>query len=289
MKNVLIQTCKNKESQNNPIGMSLFDWCVTDRFKLQVEAIRAIENKADQDILKLKLPAAMPSLQIDGSHSGYIAIDIDGENHGDNLDYTPEQLKEKISSIINVAYCGYSASGKGVWGLVPIYDRTKHQEHFEALEHCFNRIGVKIDPACKNINRLRFASYDPEPYINENAVKFSLVMVEAPEPKKETHKPKFTNGVNIIDEFNRDADVINLLINNGWKIEREVGNKTHLTRPGKKGGVSGTLYNDTKIFHLFTNNGGLVKDNYNPFDLYAELEYNNDKEKLLAMLRKENT
>lgn len=282
MKNTIIQTCKNKESQNNPIGMNLFDWCITDKFKSRVEAIRKCEDKNERDILKGKLPVAVPSLQINGNHSGFIAIDVDGK---DNPGHTPAELKEIISSIKQISFCGYSASGGGVWGLVPIFDTAKHLEHFEALEHCFKCIGVKIDNKCTNINRLRFASYDPEPYVNENAETFRLIMVDVPDPKeKQKPKPKYGKGENVFEKFNQEADVIGLLIRNGWKIEKVMSDKTHLTRPGKKGGVSGTLFNDTKIFHLFTSNSGLSKTDYNPFDLYAELEYNNDKERLLREL-----
>jgi hypothetical protein len=51
----------------------------------------------------------------------------------ENLDYTPAQLKQKISNIANVTYCGYSASGLGVWALIPLFDPSKHLEHFKAL------------------------------------------------------------------------------------------------------------------------------------------------------------
>lgn len=224
-------------------------------------------------------------MQINGNHSGFIAIDVDGK---DNPGHTPAELKEIISSIKQVSFCGYSASGNGVWGLMRLADTTKHKQHFEALEDVFQRIGVTIDPACKNVNRLRFASYDPDPYINENAETFRLIMVDIPDPKEKqkTPKPKYGKGENVFEKFNREADVIGLLIRNGWKIEKVIGNKTHLTRPGKKGGVSGTYFNDTRQFHIYSSNGGLIRSeaNYTPFDLYAELEYNNDKERLLREL-----
>lgn len=233
MKEINIRFFDNKESQSSPKPINLIDWCVTERFRLSVEMIRQCKEKRDADNLKAKLPCAMPSLQMDGSHSGYIAIDVDGVNHGDNLEYTPAELKAKISQIVNVAYCGYSCSGKGVWALIPIFDTTKHLEHFKALEVVFQRIGLTIDASCKNVNRLRFASYDPEPYLNEDAEKFSLILVDTSKPKISISSPDFSEGANIFDEFNQKGNVIGLLQNHGWKVLKTKADKTYLTRPDK--------------------------------------------------------
>ncbi len=97
LKNIQICYCRNKESQSNPVPMSLYDWITTDKFKQQVEIVRAIQDKTKRDDLKIQLPCAMPCLLFDKSHSGFIAVDVDGINHNENLNYTPAQLKQKIS------------------------------------------------------------------------------------------------------------------------------------------------------------------------------------------------
>lgn len=250
LKNIQICYCRNKESQSHPTPMSLFEWLTTEKFKSQIEKIRTISDKATRDNLKIQLPCAMPSLLIDKSHSGFIAIDVDGVNHNENLDYTPAELKQKISSIANVTYCGYSASGLGVWGLIPIFDKTKHLEHFKALQYVFKQIGLTIDESCSNINRLRFASYDSEPYINENAKVFSLISVPKIQPKTKLINFKSTNSEsNIFEQFNQSGDVIGLLQNHGWKILAQKGERIYLQRPGKDGkGISGNFHTGLRLF-----------------------------------------
>lgn len=275
LKNIHICYCRNKENQSRPIPVSLYDWCTADKFKQQIEAIREAPDKATRDNLKLLLPCAMPSLKIDKSHSGFIAVDIDGVNHNENLDYSPQQLKQKVSRIANVAYCGYSASGLGVWALIPLFDPTKHLQHFKALQYAFKQIGLTIDDSCSNVNRLRFASYDSEPYINENAKAFSLISVPEIQPILKFKKTKFKNNENIFENFNQNGDVINLLRSYGWIEKYTKGERIYLQRPGKDGkGISANFnthlrfftswssstifeprkaYNPSQLFHLLIN------------------------------------
>lgn len=287
MKKIDIRYFDNKESQSSPKPINLIDWCVTDRFRLFVEMIRQCGSKEESDRLKGKLPCAMPSLQMNGSHSGFIAIDVDGENHGDNLEYTPAELKEKISSIKNVAYCGYSCSGKGVWALIPIFDETKHLEHFKALEVVFQSIGLTLDKSCKNVNRLRFASYDPEPYLNEDAEKFSLILADTPKPKISTSSPDLLEGANIFDEFNQKGDVIVLLQNHGWKVLKTKADKTYLTRPDKTDGISGEFDNNKRLFYCFTNSAQFEPSRaYNAVQLLSILECDNDMKRTAKEIKK---
>ena len=287
MKDKIIRYFDNKESQSRPKPVILFDWVTTDKYQLQIEKIRQCKNKGDADLLKSKLPCTMPSLQMDGSHSGFIAVDIDGVNHGDNLAYTPAELKEKVSSIVNVAYCGYSCSGKGVWALIPIFDTTRHLEHFRALDVVFQRIGLTIDSACKNVNRLRFASYDPDPYLNEDAEKFSMILDDKPAEKISLTSPDFVRGIDIFSEFNQKADVIGLLTNHAWKVLKEKGDKTYLTRPDKTGGVSGEFSTSMRLFYCYTSAGQFEGGRaYNAVQLLGILECDNDMKRTAKAIKK---
>lgn len=277
MRKVEIRFFKNKESQNRPDPINLFDWLTTDRFRDQVLKIRECSNQKEIDNLKGRLPCAMPSLQMNGSHSGYIAIDVDGANHNENLSYTPEELKLKVSSIANVAYCGYSCSGRGVWALIPLFDTTRHLEHFRALEAAFKTIGLVIDSACSNVNRLRFCSYDSDPYINENAIPFSLIWVDAPQQKVKLTSPDFVKSATIFDEFNQKADVIGLLANHGWKKTREKGDRIKLTRPDKLHGTSGEFSTSKRLFFCYTASAQFEANKaYNAVQLLSILECNED-------------
>jgi hypothetical protein len=272
-----IKFFKNKESQSQPYEIELNDWLMTDRFKNQITTLRHAGSKSMMDELKLSLPCAMPSLLIDGSHSGFIAIDVDGVNHGDNLDYTPAQLKEKVSEIANVYYCGYSASGLGVWALIPIKDTSKHIEHFRALEVVFERVGLKIDSGCSNVNRLRFCSYDPNPYFNENATVFSLIIDNRPKRKISVIAPGINKSADIFDEYNKRGDVVQLLTKHGWKELKEVGDRVFFRRPDKEKGISGEYSIAKRLFYCYTNSAQLeAEKGYNAVQLLQILECNND-------------
>lgn len=172
--------------QKNPVRqVYLFDWVCSDRYKAWAEFIRSLLGKNEQREYKAGLPCITPSgifsycsdKNLD-LHSGYICIDIDGGKDNPNItDF--EELKQKLSSIEYVAYCGLSISGKGVFCLVQIAYPKYHKEHFYALEKFFLDKGIVIDSSCKNISRLRGASYDGNPILNINATIFTD-MVERP-------------------------------------------------------------------------------------------------------------
>lgn len=278
LKNIQICYFRNKESQYRPEPISLYDWLTTYKFKQQIELIRATTDKATRDDLKAQLPCTMPSLLIDKSHSGFIAIDVDGINHNENLSYTPAQLKQKISNIANVTYCGYSASGLGVWALIPLFDPTKHLEHFRALQEVFKRIDITIDESCSNTNRLRFASYDSEPYINENAKPFSLILVEKIQPKTNLKTKQSNIADNVFENFNQNGDVIGLLNNHGWKVLNQKGDRIYLQRPGKDGkGISGNYNVALRLFTTWSSSTLFeARKAYNACQLFNLLECGTD-------------
>lgn len=163
----------------------LFDWVRSERYKTQAEFIRSLTNKSEQREYKAKMPCITPSgifsyckddcLDL---HSGYICIDIDGgKDNPDIVDF--EKLKQDLSDIEYIAYCGLSISGKGVFCLIPIAYPQFHKEHFYALEKFFRDRGIVIDTSCKNTSRLRGASYDASPILNPDAATF-MDVIEQP-------------------------------------------------------------------------------------------------------------
>lgn len=148
-----------------------------------VQQIRASTDKFQRDQFKKQLPAITPSGTFTKrnksaliAHSGLIAFDID--NIGDSAD----DIRSALSRIPNIAYCGLSASGAGLWGLIPISTPARHEAHFRAIELAFLAMGITIDPSCKDVSRLRFYSYDTEAYFNHNAVVFDQVYYDPPPP-----------------------------------------------------------------------------------------------------------
>ncbi len=127
--------------------------------------------------IKTSLPVIMPCANLtsrkssgstDFKHSGFMQIDIDRKN---NLGLEPAPaLRDRIARLPFVAFCGLSASGEGVWCLIPI-SRPEHQlEHFRHIQQMFRQLGIHIDPMNgSNIKHLRCYSFDPDARINEQA------------------------------------------------------------------------------------------------------------------------
>jgi hypothetical protein len=106
-------------------------------------------------------------------HSGIVCMDFDFE---DNLNFKYfDSLKSYISKFDNVAYCSHSVSGKGYFVLIPIKYPDKHRQHIEAIRRDFLKLGLIADLHCVNVSRARTLSYDPHPFINENAVEYTAV------------------------------------------------------------------------------------------------------------------
>jgi hypothetical protein len=123
-------------------------------------------------------------------HTGFLAFDIDfaDNQHISNFD----KLKEQISHVVCVSYCGLSVRGKGFWGLVPIPKSTpaEHKYRFNALSKFFKSYNINLDPSGSDICRLRIYSRDPEGYFNHNAKLYTGIL--KPQAKKST-RPAYSN------------------------------------------------------------------------------------------------
>ena len=87
-----------------------------------------------------------------------------------------DALRKDLMSLPWVYYAGLSVSGLGMFAIVPLDtdDYTQHRRFFDALEAEMKTLGHKIDKSCKDVTRLRFVSYDPEPYFNEDCTLYSI-------------------------------------------------------------------------------------------------------------------
>jgi hypothetical protein len=174
----------------HPAGeTTLLRWLTGFKLKDKVLAIRNAPDKATADAMKAQLPAITPSgtfskRRDDGllAHSGFICIDIDLKGNEQIRNYA--QLKEQLSRIKQVAYCGLSVSGNGYFALIPIAYPEKHLQHFLALEAVFAKIGIRLDEKCKNLSRLRGYSWDADPYINHQATPFTGLLEKHQLPSK---------------------------------------------------------------------------------------------------------
>lgn len=161
-----------------------------------IQQIRMTDDKVERTRLKSGLPCATISAicpngrKADNAfeHTGLICIDIDGQ---DNPGFeSGAELKAEICKVAEVAYCSLSASGNGCFAIFQLSHPENHLGHFLALQRLFkSRLGIVIDGQCKDVKRLRFASYDSEPYINDNAEPFRIIDAATnpkPNPTKTT-------------------------------------------------------------------------------------------------------
>lgn len=161
-----------------------------------IQQIRMTEDKVERTQLKSGLPCAtISAICPDGrkaddafEHTGLICIDIDGQ---DNLGFgSGSELKAEVCKVAEVAYCSLSASGNGCFAILRLSYTENHLGHFLSLQRLFKlRLGIVIDGQCKDVKRLRFASYDSEPYINDNAEPFRIIDAATnpkPNPTKTT-------------------------------------------------------------------------------------------------------
>lgn len=169
-----------KATDTKPIATATLLQAVTSQ-----KVIRKVEeyrNSGDKS-LKLSIPCFIPSGTFSErkdealiEHSGVICIDVDAKDNTHVSNF--QDLKKLISQIPYVAYCGLSVGGKGYFILIPIKYPDKHREQFKACCEDFERCGIVVDHSCVNVSRLRFMSYDPDAYFNENATIYTRIYQE---------------------------------------------------------------------------------------------------------------
>lgn len=187
MKSVLDKqvSCYRSYTDAHPIDVNIYAFINSRKYKDQIDEIRLIDDKKLRDAKKALLPAITPSGTFSYrneagliKHSGLIQFDIDykGNEHIDNFG----DMTQEIGKLPFVAYCGYSTSGLGIWGLVPIAYPDKHKLHLQALKTIFKTYDLKMDNAPSNVASLRGYSYDDEAHINHNAEIFTYIHKQEP-------------------------------------------------------------------------------------------------------------
>lgn len=143
--------------------------------KEEIEAVRSIDRQANESEYrqaKAKVLSYTPSCVCASTTAKevkevnpLIAVDLDAK---DNEGVTIEEMRKKINSLPYVMYSSISVGGRGMYALIPIAEDNKNDFKgvFKALESDFNKIGLKLDSSCINVNRERYMSYDDNEYWN---------------------------------------------------------------------------------------------------------------------------
>lgn len=219
---------------------NLFDFFTNDSFKNLSDKVRCETNKDKRNELKKQLPACTASGLFEKrskdkliKHSGYICIDIDGQ---DNPSIDFKTFYKQLGNFEEVAFAGLSVSGKGAFVLIPISNTSKHGEHFKALEEDFLRYGIVIDPLCKDVSRLRFYSYNADPYINKDAVIYTRLFKA---------KPKRKNNYTYEGDTQTDVET---LVNKIFETETDI--VPDYNTWFKVGASLANLPNGRELFHI---------------------------------------
>lgn len=182
LKNVSFFPCAT--ATDNPTNGTFFQIVTSEKLAAKygpaIERIRQTSDKKERDELKFNLPCLTPSGTFSHraaagllAHSGLMQFDIDPKENPELDAVTAPLWRDKISNLRHVAYCALSASGKGIWGVVPIAHPDHHTAHFAALKADFVGWGIAIDEGCGNVDRLRYWSHDPDAYFNLDAATYT--------------------------------------------------------------------------------------------------------------------
>lgn len=125
----------------------------------------------EQTAIKATFPAYMVSCQCGKSKNdivsatGLICIDVDGLST-DKLC----ELKDRLKTWPYTFAVFKSIRGSGLAVIIKIACLDRFIEHYYSLESLFAKQGFTIDGKCKNMNRLRYVSYDEDLFINRNSI-----------------------------------------------------------------------------------------------------------------------
>ena len=221
MKNLFDTKISFYENVADNVGteISLRDFLFCDQYKEQIEHIRSIVDEEQQKSLKKKLPQATisgtfaPTRKAENlmTHSNLLCIDIDRKDNPDVAWFA--ELRNEWQRIPQILYAAHSVRGEGWFVIFRIAYPDKHRAQFEALRRDFANSGLVIDKSCKDVSRMRTISYDPEPYVNENATIYNKVLVE---PKPTFHVPYY--GSNPSSDLERAERCCREIVNCGIDI-----------------------------------------------------------------------
>jgi hypothetical protein len=124
-----------------------------------------------------------------------------------------EKAKEDVKKLPFVLYCAKSVGGKGLFCLIRVIgSKDEYLKHWYALKDDFEGIGYKVDESCKDLSRLRFVSYDTEPYINYQAQVYNKKKVcvipsnlyQVPQTKHNQNKDCVLELQNIMEDMTKN-------------------------------------------------------------------------------------
>ena len=209
-------------TDNTGTTVNLKEFLLSDAYKGVVETIRSGKTPEERHRIKDEQKGRIPAVTVSGlfsqrgsknivSPSGLISVDIDLKDNKDIMSCVPDILRK----LDYVAYFGKSISGDGYFAVIPIENPNHFKEHYCALEQEMKSYGITLDKSCKDIGRLRFASYDADGYYNPDATTYYWE-VDTTQPPK-VSKPKYT-ATSTMSDAEKVEQQISMLKQEGLSI-----------------------------------------------------------------------
>jgi predicted P-loop ATPase len=181
--------------------------------------VRRIKQKGDKEAYN-NAKAKVPSVTASGTftyrngngldvHSGIIAIDFDTQDNPDGI------FADQLAADAYTYAIHKSIGGDGFVVYVKI-EADKHLDAFLGLEvYYLNNYKMQLDKSCKNVDRLRFVSWDIDLTINPKAKIFKAYI-----PKKKQMPPNrvYTQGTNDVEH------IINQVVSKGIDLTDNYAN-----------------------------------------------------------------
>lgn len=210
-----ISLFRNYYNPDPVADLTIYQFC--DYIRQSKEYVKEITALRDPEVTKEqrdKIKATFPAVTISGSftkreaagliqHSGFICLDID-KGINDVADWPA--LRDSLMNCDNVYFAALSASGQGVFCLVPVAFPHKHKQQAIQLMKDFEKAtGLKPDQSCKDVCRLRGISHDPGAKFNQAVIKYYGVYHE-PEKEYKRYSTKNHSPIETAIKMIREAE-----------------------------------------------------------------------------------
>ena len=244
---IKISEIKNSYTQNDTVEISILAYLNKVKFGfvqdqvIKARAERQYNGKSEAYTnMKKAMPAIFPQgFKLDGEWkpTGVICIDIDGLKDEDEAN----EIRNKLSKDRHILGVHKSFSGVGVAAFMLVKKSTNFEQMFNtSVFYMEQNYQIIVDQSGKNINRLRYYSFDSDCCINENAVAYTELL-----ELKKGRAPK-------IPTFNGYSNDIEFVINQLQKERVDITKASH----------SDTYTTKMKLAYMFVRECGAMAYDY---------------------------
>ncbi|MCX6152700.1 MAG: phage/plasmid primase, P4 family [Candidatus Kapabacteria bacterium] len=187
-------------------------------------------------------------------HTGLLQIDID-KKPNENENISLDQIKGIIKADKHTLFSFVSISGNGIKAAIRInpdchldYENWK-KYYYQQIKYYYKGLNIEIDTSCSDVFRLCFIGYDPDLYINNDAVQFEFQELQQEfkvEVSTKLQKPQTNSNTTDIQIFGLSRNAERLLKNAKQIISASSDGNRHQSRlkAGNLlgGGIAGGLF-----------------------------------------------